>query len=58
MRNAELSAEARLARLERKIRKDLRYLGYPARAEAPIEELLKLWKWAMGEIMRPGGRRG
>lgn len=58
MRDSDLSAEARLARLERKIRKDLRYVGYPAPPEAKIEDLLKLWKGAMADLMRPRGRRG
>jgi hypothetical protein len=57
VRDAELSAEARLARLERRLRADLRYLGYPAPPDSALEELLARWKQAMGDIMRPRGRR-
>jgi hypothetical protein len=57
VRDAELSAEARLARLERKLRSDLRYFGYPARPDCALEELLARWTHAMGDIMRPRGRR-
>ncbi len=57
MRDAQLSYEARLRRLERSLRRELSYLGFPAPDEADLEQLLRWHKSAVAELMGPRGRR-